>query len=90
MPVIRFPTPLRYYVENQSEVVSSAVTVDDLLKDLVSRYPSLKVHLVDQDGKLRRHFHIFVNGEHVRELNGMETILKTEDQLILLASAAGG
>jgi molybdopterin converting factor small subunit len=56
----------------------------------VKRYPPLKIHLLDSDGKLRRHFNIFVNGEHIRELNGLDTALKDDDKIILLASAAGG
>ena len=68
----------------------SASTVTELLAALVTRYPSLKFHLLDADGKLRRHFNVFVNGEHVRELAGLETKLKPEDKVILMASAAGG
>lgn len=90
MPVIRFPAALRYYVENQSEVELSASTVDELIGKLVFRYPTLRFHLVNQDGKLRQYINVFVNGEHVRELKGLDTILKPEDSVVLLASAAGG
>ena len=48
------------------------------------------VELVDADGNLRKHFNIFINGTHIRELQGMETELKEEDKVILMASAAGG
>jgi molybdopterin synthase sulfur carrier subunit len=90
MPVVRFPTALKYYVEDQSEMEIPASSVTDLLAALVTRYPSLKFHLLDSDGKLRRHFNVFVNGEHIRELNGMDTQLHLDDKIILLASAAGG
>jgi len=90
MPVIRFPAALKYYLENHSEVDIPASNVTDLLAALVTRYPSLRFHLLDEDGELRRHFNIFVNGNHIRELNGMDTVLKPEDKVLLLASAAGG
>jgi sulfur-carrier protein len=90
MPVVYFPTALRYYVENHSEIEVHASTVTDLLTALVRRYPSLRFHLLDGDGKLRRHFGIFVNGEHIRELHGEDTLLKPEDRVLLVASAAGG
>ncbi|MCC7511297.1 MAG: MoaD/ThiS family protein, partial [Anaerolineae bacterium] len=57
---------------------------------LAGRYPAVKFHLLDADGNLRRHFNVFVNGVHVRELNGLDTPLRPEDKVILLASAAGG
>ena len=90
MPSVRFPPALKYYVDNHSEMEISASTVTGLLAALVTRYPSLKFHLLDADGNLRRHFTVFVNGEHIRELNGFDTALHPDDKIILLASAAGG
>ena len=90
MPHIRFPAALKYYVDNHSEMDIPASSVTELLAALATRYPSLKFHLLDSDGKLRRHFNVFVNGEHIRELNGLDTALQPDDKIILLASAAGG
>jgi molybdopterin converting factor small subunit len=81
---------MKYYVNNQSEFSISASTVQGLIDQVVEQYPSIKFHLLDADGQLRRHFNIFVNGTHIRDLNGMETPLKEEDKIILMASAAGG
>ena len=90
MPVVRFPAALKYYVDNHSEMDIPASTVTELLAALATRYPPLKFHLLDANGKLRRHFNVFVNGEHIRELNGLDTALNPDDKIILLASAAGG
>lgn len=90
MPIVRFPALMKFYVDNQSEFPVNAVTVAELLDTLVMRYPVLKPHLFEPTGKLRRHFNIFVNGEHIRELNGMDTPLKEEDKVIFMVSAAGG
>ena len=90
MPTVRFPAVMKYYVDNQSEFSVSASTAGELIEKITQQYPSVKFHLVDAEGKLRRHFNIFVNGTHIRDLNGMETPLKEEDKVILMASAAGG
>lgn len=90
MPTIRFPPALKYYVDNLSETDLPAASVTELLAALAGRYPAVKFHLLDADGNLRRHFNVFVNGVHVRELNGLDTPLRPEDKVILLASAAGG
>ena len=90
MPTVRFPALMKYYVDNQSEFIVEGTTIAVLLDNIVLRYPTLKTHLFDAKGDLRRHFNIFVNGVHSRELNGMETILKEDDKVILMASAAGG
>jgi molybdopterin converting factor small subunit len=90
MTTLRIPAALKYYVDNHSEMDLPASSVTELLAALATRYPSVKFHLLDSDGKLRRHFNVFVNGIHIRELNGLDTALNPEDKVILLASAAGG
>jgi molybdopterin converting factor small subunit len=90
MPLVRFPSVMKYYVNNQTEFSVSAATAGELIERIIEEYPSVKFHLVDSGGNLRRHFNIFVNGTHIRDLNGMETALKEDDKVILMASAAGG
>jgi molybdopterin converting factor small subunit len=81
---------MKYYVNNQAEFRVPAATVQGLIERIVAEYPSVKFHLVDAEGNLRRHFNIFVNGTHIRDLEGLETELREEDKIILMASAAGG
>jgi molybdopterin converting factor small subunit len=81
---------MKYYVNNQSEITIPGGNVTELVDNTLARYPTLRPHLFDGEGKLRRHFNIFVNGTHIRDLNGMETSLTEEDIVILMASAAGG
>ena len=90
MPTVRFPTVMKYYVDNQIEFFVPGSTVSEIVNQVIENYPSIKFHLVDAEGKLRKHFNVFVNGVHIRDLNGMETPLTEADRVILMASAAGG
>lgn len=90
MPTIRFPNVMKFYVNNQSEFAVAASTVQALIEQIIEQYPTVKFHLVDSDGQLRKHFNIFINGTHIRDLQGMETPLQEDDKVILMASAAGG
>jgi sulfur-carrier protein len=90
MPTVRFPAMMKYYVNNQTEFFVPASTVKELVDQVIEQYPSIKFHLVDSQGNLRKHFNVFINGTHIRDLNGMATRLNEEDKIILMASAAGG
>ena len=90
MPIVRFPALMKFYVDNQIEFSVEGTTITELLDNLSARYPALKPHLYESGGNLRRHFNIFVNGEHIREINGLDTALKEDDKVILMVSAAGG
>jgi molybdopterin converting factor small subunit len=81
---------MKYYVEDQSEFSIGGDSVVPLLENILQRYPGLRPHLFDSNGELRRHFNIFVNGVHIRDLAGMDTPLKEDDKVIFMASAAGG
>jgi len=90
MATVRFPAVMKYYVNGQAEFSVSGSNVSELIEKIVEQYPSVKFHLLDSDGNLRRHFNIFVNSIHIRDLDGMKTPLKEDDRVILMASAAGG
>jgi len=90
MAIVRFPNMMKFYVDNQNEFPVPGETVAEIIDHVVKQYPSVKFHLLDAEGNLRRHFNIFVNGVHIRDLNGMDTPLQNDDKVILMASAAGG
>ncbi len=66
---------MKFYVDNQSEFEANGGTVAELLEDVLRRYPAFKPHLYDSHGNMRRYFNIFVNGTHIRDLDGLETKL---------------
>ncbi|MBM3124714.1 MAG: MoaD/ThiS family protein [Chloroflexi bacterium] len=90
MPSVRLPAMMKFYVNGQNEVFIPGVTLSELVENLVEQYPGLQPHLLDAQGNLRRYFNLFINGVHVRDLEGMQTPLQDQDRIILMASAAGG
>ena len=90
MPVLKVGALMRYYIDNQPQVLVHGTTVMSALQDAVSRYPALKFHVFDSQDRLRRHINIFVNDENIRDLKGLKTELAEDDSVTLLASISGG
>lgn len=90
MPVLKVGPLMRYYIDNKPEATVHGATVLDALNNAVEQYPALKFHLFDSNGNVRRHINVFVNDVSVRELNGLETQLNENDQVMLMASISGG
>ena len=91
MPVkVMLPTPLRAYTDKKDAVLLEGVTVNDLLRQLTTKYSTLKKHLYDDNGKLRSYVNIYVNDEDIRHLQREDTEVKENDVVSIIPSIAGG
>ncbi len=66
-------------------------SVQDFLEILTTQYPPMRKELLDPNGNLYRHVHVFVNGRDAPFLeNGMETIIQPTDTLNIFPAVGGG
>ena len=66
-------------------------TVQHLLAEMIHRYPALRNELLNENGDLYAHVHIFVNGRDAPFLeNSMHTILKDQDLIGVFPAVGGG
>ena len=77
-------------LKGSSSIDLHAADVASAIKELVAEYPALYPHLFTDHGKLRPYVNLFVNGEDVRHLQGLETELGDQDRLRIIPSIAGG
>jgi len=57
---------------------------------LVEAHPTLGSQLLTPDGDLNRFVNVYVNGQDVRYLAGLETPVAANDEVRLLPAMAGG
>ena len=84
------PGPLRQYCRGARELVLSAANVRGTLERLEREYPSLYSNVCDETGAVRRHINVFVNEEHMRDRDGLDTELVSGDTIIILPAVSGG
>ena len=89
MTVVRIPPTLRSEVGGVRELEASGDTVGDVIDDLVERFPPLREQLLDGGG-LASFVNVFLGGEDVRTLDGLETPVEDTSTVILLPAMAGG
>jgi sulfur-carrier protein len=88
--VVKIPTVLRPQVGGNKEVELGGATVGELVSALTDQYPSLKSQLLTDEGILNRFVNVYVNGQDVRYLDGLETAVGDRDEVRLLPAMAGG
>jgi cysteine synthase B len=87
---VRIPPTLRPETGGAREVEAQGETVRALLEDLVLRYPSLRGQLLDGDGDIAPFVNVYLEGEDVRTLDGLDTAVGDDATVILLPAMAGG
>ena len=61
-----------------------------MLEELERHYPTLHRSVCDETGTVRRHVNLFVNTDHIRDRNGLDTPLAPGDVVIILPAVSGG
>jgi molybdopterin converting factor small subunit len=89
MSTVRIPPTLRAETGGERQVSASGSTVREVLDDLMTRFPGLRAQLVE-DGDIAPFVNVYVEGEDVRTLDGMETPVQDGNTVILLPAMAGG
>ncbi len=66
------------------------VTVEKLLDSVASDFVVLGRRLRDETGALRRFVNIYVGGDEVRSLQGLQTGVAPGEEVLVVLSVAGG
>jgi molybdopterin synthase sulfur carrier subunit len=87
---IHIAGPLRAYCGGASQLSIPAHTVREALEQLERNQSALYRSICDETGVVRRHLNVFVNADHVRDLDGIETVLSAGDVISILPAVSGG
>jgi molybdopterin synthase sulfur carrier subunit len=66
------------------------ITIRDVLVDLTQHYPILVKFVWKNQGELSELVHVFINGENIRHLAGLDTLLNAEDHVDIFPPLVGG
>ena len=88
--VVRIPTPLRVVTNGLDKAEVEGDTLAKVIESLESQYPGIKERLCDESGDLRHFVNIYINGEDVRFLQGLQTDTKSGDEISIVPAVAGG
>ena len=80
---------LRPEAAGNRTVAVEAATVREALDQLVTTYPALRARVLEGDG-VPSFLNVFVDGDDVRLLGGLDTAVAASSTILLLPAVAGG
>jgi molybdopterin converting factor small subunit len=89
MPVLRIPPVLRPEAGGQRTVDVEATTVREALGALIAAHPSLETR-VFASGEVPSFLNVFVDGDDIRLLGGLDAPVTPTSTILLLPAVAGG
>ena len=89
MPRIRFTPNLERHLACPPADVAGA-TVRAALDAVFGDNPRLRSYLLDDQGRLRRHVNVFVNGAAIGDRAGLSDPVAPGDEIFVIQSLTGG
>lgn len=89
VPTISFTPALQRFVGASAASVE-ATTLNQALAAVFAGQPKLRGYVLDDQGALRRHVAIYVNGEPVRDRIRLSDPVSTDDDVYVFQALSGG
>jgi molybdopterin synthase sulfur carrier subunit len=89
MPTVSFTSALRRFLPAPSAQVDG-VTIGEALAAVFATQPRLRGYVLDDQGALRRHVAVYVNGRPVRDRVGLSDPVGRHDEIYVFQALSGG
>ena len=87
---VKLPTQLRSAAGGAAAAEVHGGTVGEALEALYAEHGELRGRIADDGGELRRFVNVYLGGEDIRFLDGLDTPVRDGDEVTILPAVAGG
>ncbi len=87
---VKIPTQLRAAAGGTAETEVEGATVKEVLDGLFDAFEELRDRISEDGGSLRRFVNVYVGGEDIRFLDGLDTPVHDGSEVTILPAVAGG
>lgn len=89
MPTVTFTQQLERFLPAPTVTVEAA-TVGDALAAVFEAHPALRGYVLDDQGAVRRHVAVFVNGSLIADRARLTDPVRSTDEIHVLQALTGG
>jgi sulfur-carrier protein len=87
---VKLPTQLRDAAGGATAAQADGGTVGEVLEGLYAQHGELRERISDGGGGVRRFVNVYLRGEDIRFLDGVDTAVSDGDEITILPAVAGG
>jgi sulfur-carrier protein len=90
MATVRFTYALQRFYPDMEDMPANGNTLHEVLNEVEGRYPRIKTYLLDDQGTLRGHVNIFIDGRMISDREGLTDSFKTDSTIYIIQALSGG
>lgn len=89
MPTVSFTNALQRFLDAPAGMVEAA-TVGEALSAVFALRPMLRGYILDDQGAVRRHVNVFINGQPLRDRERLSDPVGGQDEIYVFQALTGG
>ena len=90
MPTVKFTYALRRFFPTLRDTPASGRTLKDVLTEMDIAYPGVKAYLLDEQGRLRQHVNIFIDGTIIKDRTSLTDPFPETGEIYVMQALSGG
>jgi molybdopterin converting factor small subunit len=90
MPTVRFTYALEKFFPGIKEIQVEGNSLHEVLGEVEAKYPRIHSYLLDDQGKLRTHVNIFIDGNLISDRTGLSDKFSPNSEIYILQALSGG
>ena len=90
MPNIKFTYALKRFFPELKEVPAGGKSFPEIFTELDQQYPGISSYILDEQGSLRKHVNIFIDGKMINDRNTLSDPFTTGSEIYIMQALSGG
>jgi hypothetical protein len=90
MPTVKFTYALNRFFSGLKDTPATGDTLKEVLKEIDGNYPGIRNYILDEQGSLRRHVNIFIDGRLINDRVALSDHFTEKSEIYIIQALSGG
>lgn len=90
MATIKFTYALKRFFPKLTDITARGETIPAILQELEASYPGVTKYVLDDQGRLRQHVNIFIDGVMIKDRTQLSDPFRENSEIYIMQALSGG
>ena len=90
MPQVKFTYALKRFFPGLKEVSAGGKSFGEVFTELNQLYPGISSYILDEQGSLRKHVNIFIDGKLINDRKTLSDPFTVNSEIYIMQALSGG